>query len=118
MISAIEAQRAILADRSQPREARRDALKFLVHLVGDVHQPLHAGDRPDAGVPPTGRVTADDLRAVRFPVVLRGYRQADVDALLERLAAQQEGIDLYRPPAVAPDAPDGPDGDAADREAH
>lgn len=49
VISAIEAQRAILADRSQPREARRDALKFLVHLVGDVHQPLHAGDRPDAG---------------------------------------------------------------------
>jgi hypothetical protein len=49
VISAIEGQRAILADRSQPREARRDALKFLVHLVGDVHQPLHAGDRPDAG---------------------------------------------------------------------
>ena len=49
VISAIEAQRAILVDRSQPREARRDALKFLVHLVGDVHQPLHAGDRDDAG---------------------------------------------------------------------
>ena len=49
VISAIEAQRAILADDSQPREARRDALKFLVHLVGDVHQPLHAGDRPDSG---------------------------------------------------------------------
>lgn len=49
VISAIEAQRAILADRSQPREVRRDALKFLVHFVGDVHQPLHAGDRPDAG---------------------------------------------------------------------
>lgn len=49
VVSAIEAQRAILADRSQPREARRDALKFLVHFVGDVHQPMHAGDRPDAG---------------------------------------------------------------------
>ncbi len=77
------------------------------------------GDRPDAGVPPTGRLTADDLRAVRFPVVLRGYRQADVDALLERLAAQQEGIDLYRPPTQPPEpAPVVPDGDAADREAH
>lgn len=49
VISAIEAQRASLADRTQPREARRDALKFLVHLVGDIHQPMHAGDRPDAG---------------------------------------------------------------------
>ncbi len=49
VVAAIERQRAILADRGQPREARRDALKFIVHLVGDVHQPMHAGDRPDAG---------------------------------------------------------------------
>jgi len=49
VVAQIERQRAILADRTQPREARRDALKFLVHLVGDAHQPLHAGDRTDAG---------------------------------------------------------------------
>jgi hypothetical protein len=49
VVAQIEEQRAILADRTQSREARRDALKFLVHLVGDVHQPLHAGDRTDAG---------------------------------------------------------------------
>ena len=49
VVAQIERQRAILADRSQTREARRDALKFLVHLVGDAHQPMHAGDRPDAG---------------------------------------------------------------------
>ena len=49
VVSAIERQRAILADRSQPLAARRDALKFIVHFVGDVHQPMHAGDRDDAG---------------------------------------------------------------------
>lgn len=49
VIDAIETQRAILADRARPREARRDALKFLVHLVGDAHQPMHAGDRDDRG---------------------------------------------------------------------
>ena len=49
VVAQIEKQRAILADATQPREARRDALKFLVHLVGDAHQPLHAGDRTDAG---------------------------------------------------------------------
>ena len=49
VIAAIAAQRAILADRSQPVAARRDALKFLVHLVGDVHQPLHANARNDQG---------------------------------------------------------------------
>lgn len=49
VVGAIERQRAILADRSQPLQARRDALKFLVHLVGDAHQPMHAGNRTDAG---------------------------------------------------------------------
>lgn len=49
VVSAIEKQRAILADRNQPLDARRDALKFLAHLVGDVHQPMHAGNRTDSG---------------------------------------------------------------------
>ena len=49
VIGQIQAQRAILADRSQPVAARREALKFLVHLVGDVHQPLHASNRKDKG---------------------------------------------------------------------
>jgi hypothetical protein len=49
VIGAIQAQQAILADRSQPDSARRDALKFLVHFVGDAHQPLHAGWRDDKG---------------------------------------------------------------------
>ena len=48
VIAAIEAQRKILADTTQAPEARRDALKFLVHFIGDVHQPLHAGSRQDA----------------------------------------------------------------------
>src|SRR5690606_23303542 len=49
VVGALEAQLAILPDRSQPDAARRDALKFVVHLVGDVHQPLHATDHTDAG---------------------------------------------------------------------
>ena len=49
VVVAIEKQRAILADRNQAIEARRDALKFIVHLVGDAHQPMHAGNRTDAG---------------------------------------------------------------------
>ncbi|HEY0310414.1 MAG TPA: S1/P1 nuclease [Luteimonas sp.] len=49
VIGAIEAQRAILADRTQPLDARRDALKFLVHFVGDVHQPMHANNHDDLG---------------------------------------------------------------------
>jgi hypothetical protein len=48
VITAIDTQRKILADTTQAPEARRDALKFLVHFIGDVHQPLHAGARQDA----------------------------------------------------------------------
>lgn len=39
----------LLADRSKPKEQRAEALKYLVHLVGDIHQPLHCGDRGDRG---------------------------------------------------------------------
>lgn len=40
---------AVLADRSQGDAVRAEALKFVVHFVGDVHQPLHAGYRNDRG---------------------------------------------------------------------
>jgi len=32
----------VLADRNAPHDQRVEALKFLVHFVGDIHQPLHA----------------------------------------------------------------------------
>jgi hypothetical protein len=49
VVGAIEKQLAVLGDPAQPVDARRDALKFVVHLVGDVHQPLHSSDLPDRG---------------------------------------------------------------------
>lgn len=49
VIGAIQTQRDILADRAQPAAARARALKFLVHFVGDAHQPLHAGYGRDKG---------------------------------------------------------------------
>lgn len=45
----IERQAAILKDRSATPKERVMALAFLVHFVGDIHQPLHAGDRGDLG---------------------------------------------------------------------
>ena len=40
---------AILGDKSQPDAVRLQALTFVVHFVGDIHQPLHAGYRDDLG---------------------------------------------------------------------
>jgi hypothetical protein len=45
VIQAIGRLRGVLADGSQSREARARALKFLVHFVGDIHQPLHCAER-------------------------------------------------------------------------
>jgi len=47
-------------------------------------------DRPDARVPADGPLTSHDLRRVRFSTAFRGYRMAEVDALLDRLAAELE----------------------------
>ncbi len=39
----------ILADRHQSDARRLVALAFLVHFIGDIHQPLHVGDHDDHG---------------------------------------------------------------------
>lgn len=49
VVGAIEEQARVLADRSRPDAERLQALKFVVHFVGDVHQPLHAGYGHDKG---------------------------------------------------------------------
>jgi len=48
VVAAIERERAIWASNAND-QARLKALKYLVHLVGDIHQPLHAGYRDDRG---------------------------------------------------------------------
>jgi len=40
---------AILADKSRSDRERGHALAFVVHFVGDIHQPLHAEDDHDKG---------------------------------------------------------------------
>ena len=62
-------------------------------------------DRPDLDLPPDRPLAAGDLRRVRFPLAVRGYRMSDVDALLARLATELED----RPPPP-PDA-DGASGE-------
>ena len=49
VVAAIAKYSAILADRSNSDAERAEALAFVVHFVGDVHQPLHADYRRDAG---------------------------------------------------------------------
>lgn len=57
--SAVLGYSEILADSSLPRSERVEALKFLVHFLADLHQPLHSGFGEDRG--------ANDV-----PVIYRG----------------------------------------------
>lgn len=45
----IDRNLALLSNKALPAHVRLEALAFLVHFVGDIHQPLHAGDRADRG---------------------------------------------------------------------
>jgi nuclease S1 len=49
VVTKIEDFRKILADPNAPRVERQEALKFLVHFVQDMHQPVHVGHRDDRG---------------------------------------------------------------------
>src|SRR3954471_4376140 len=48
----------ILQDPNATREDKQTALRFIVHLVGDLHQPLHVGKCCDKG--------ANDVKATWF----------------------------------------------------
>jgi hypothetical protein len=39
----------VLTDKKASREQRAEALKFIVHFVGDIHQPLHAAKEAEGG---------------------------------------------------------------------
>jgi len=49
VIQAIARFRAELKDPTTPPVQRKEALMFVVHFVGDMHQPLHCSDNKDKG---------------------------------------------------------------------
>jgi S1/P1 Nuclease len=49
VVTAIEADLALLSQADAPAPDRLAALKFLGHWVGDVHQPLHVSFKDDRG---------------------------------------------------------------------
>jgi nuclease S1 len=48
-VKAITDEIAALKDPATPADKREEALKFLIHFVGDLHQPLHASFERDRG---------------------------------------------------------------------
>lgn len=80
---AVEALRRAVATLRDPRAAplaRADALRWLVHLTADLHQPLHAGDGRDRG----GNDLQVRLRSRRHPTDLHRVWDVDVVAPIVR----------------------------------
>jgi hypothetical protein len=48
VVAILECERTFTDPNSNAQE-REDALKFLIHFIGDIHQPLHAGRPEDRG---------------------------------------------------------------------
>jgi hypothetical protein len=49
VLTAITEQLAILKDKNAPGAKRAAALRFVIHFVGDLHQPLHGATNGDRG---------------------------------------------------------------------
>jgi hypothetical protein len=60
VVDKIEAFTAELSTNSTPPAERLLALKYLLHFVGDLHQPLHASDNHDQGGSTVKVISADD----------------------------------------------------------
>ena len=87
---------AALADVNRPDADRAQALKFLVHMAGDIHQPLHAADDDDLGgnrkqVVLPGAVMARNLHAVWDNDLVKQTTRGRPEAEVAR-----EYLDRYR----------------------
>lgn len=49
VVAQIERDARIVGDRQLAAAVRAEALRFLIHFIGDVHQPLHDADNGDRG---------------------------------------------------------------------
>lgn len=88
--------KAIVADAKRPRTERQQALRFLIHFVEDMHQPLHVGDRRDRG--------GNDLQVQFFGQASNLHRVWD-SGLIERLDADEVAwVEKLKALAARPDA--------------
>lgn len=82
VIAAVAAQMTILSDRRRPDSLRAEALKYVVHFIGDLHQPLHAGERADKGgndVKLTFQGRQTNLHSLWDSGMLLSFGQSDAD---------------------------------------
>ena len=106
IVAALETQIAILSDHSRSDADRATALKWVVHLVGDIHQPLHAGERGDRGgndVKITFNGKRTNLHALWDSGLLLSYGQTDGEMVRDILTELSQRTDLAPLLATTPE---------------
>lgn len=91
VVAKIEYFEGVLADGQAAERQRLEALKFLVHFVGDIHQPLHVSnnsDRGGNGVAVTFRGNLTNLHAVWDTGILTPALPADARTYALTLARE------------------------------
>ncbi len=107
VIAAVETQLAILTDRTRPDTARATALKYVVHFIGDLHQPLHGGERHDKGgndVKVTFNGKSTNLHSLWDSGLLLSFGQTDgeiVQQLNDQIAHRADIATLSRGPVAS-----------------
>jgi len=134
-IAELARARAELTDPNRSDALKAESLKFIIHIVGDLHQPLHATDNHDRGgndvkvaalrgedgrttnlhaVWDTGLINlSPETESARADRLLADLQSRPVAAALDVVAWAEESHDIgvrmvYRYPGFSPGAP-GPD---------
>jgi hypothetical protein len=84
IINAVERFAAVLRNCAQPAGERRTALKFVVHFIGDLHQPLHAATRvnPDTATDDQG---GNDIKVTFLGVPTNLHHLWDTDLIMHKV---------------------------------
>ena len=89
----------ILADRSATMPQREEALKFVVHLVGDVHQPLHASAVTGGQIQVLFDGQQYTLHRVWDSMIIKQEAGDNDELLARRLMATEHGLYFGGDPA-------------------
>jgi hypothetical protein len=113
VINALEMEWRILADKTKPAPERAEALRYVIHFTGDVHQPLHVDDNNDGGgncttmrffdeARPVNLHSIWDTRLIEHDLELQHLSQADYAHMLDvRFASHWREWGEARPDIVA-----------------
>src|SRR5262249_9609694 len=83
VVDRIEIFQKILGDGNASRESRLEALKWLVHFVGDLHQPLHAVEEARGG---------NDIKLPAFGPPKCGDYDCNLHLALDSLLLEHAGL--------------------------